>query len=200
MAYAYVVERDTKNMVSYSLETRLFQDGIIKIDTEIDSDLANEVQNQLLYLQSTLDPNSSNPADKTIKIYINSPGGSVYDGLGIYDMMQLLIKQGYIIETVNIGMAASMGALLLMAGSKGHRKSFPHSRIMVHELSSVAYGKASSMKDEMKEVEVLQKELDKIMEKHASEELIDLCTRKDYWMSAYEAANHGIIDEVVEIE
>lgn len=200
MAYAYVVERDTKNMVSYSLETRLFQDGIIKIDTEIDSDLANEVQNQLLYLQSTLDPNSFNPADKTIKIYINSPGGSVYDGLGIYDMMQLLIKQGYIIETVNIGMAASMGALLLMAGSKGHRKSFPHSRIMVHELSSVAYGKASSMKDEMKEVEVLQKELDKIMEKHASEELIDLCTRKDYWMSAYEAANHGIIDEVVEIE
>lgn len=199
MDYVNVIERDTKHMVSYNLGTRLFQDNIIKIDEEITPEVTNDVQNQLLYLQAKL-KDETLPEKKTIKIYINSPGGSVYDGLGIYDMMQLLIKQGYIIETVNTGMAASMGALLLMAGSKGHRKSLPHAHVMVHELSAVSYGKSSTMIDDMKQVEKLQEELNAIIKKHASEELITLCTRKDFWMNAKEAANYGIIDKVIDID
>lgn len=198
MDYVNVIERDTKHMVSYNLGTRLFQDNIIKIDEEITPELANDVINQLLYLQAKLKDETTTEG-RTIKIYINSPGGSVYDGLGIYDMMQLLIKQGYIIETVNTGLAASMGATLFMAGSKGHRKSLPHAHVMVHELSSVSYGKASTMVDDMKQIEKLQDKLNEITKKHASEELISLCTRKDFWMDAAEAKQYGIVDTIIEI-
>lgn len=186
----FVLEKDTKHISSYPLETRLLMDGILRIDQEINRETANSLINKLLYLKSTR-------TDKKITIFINSPGGSVYDGLGIYDMMQLLVKEGFEITTINCGMAASMAAILLMSGTK--RISMPHSRTMLHEVSSLSYGKTSSMKDDMKEMETLQNILNDLIKRHADERLISICDRKDFWMSAEEAKEYKMIDEIKQI-
>ena len=132
-----------------------------------------------------------------ITMYINTPGGSVYDGLGLYDLMQYAKKKNIIIRTVNIGKACSMGSILLMAGSKGYRESLPNCAIMIHEISTMDYGKTSELKDQMKELDRLQKIVNNIISECSDPKLIELSERKDLWLDANEALEYKIIDKII---
>lgn len=195
MTNVQVIEKGSDHMVGYSMETRLFMDNIIKIDEEITQETANAIQSQLIYLINKL----AGEPDAKITILINSPGGSVYDGLGIYDLIQKAQKEGIIVNTVNLGKACSMGSLLLMAGSPGYRESYPHARVMVHEASHYQYGKTSDLEDQMKEMKTLQNILNEIICRHASEKLTTDCLKTDLWMSAQEALDNNIIDKIKQI-
>ncbi len=185
----YIIEERQLNVASMDVFSRLMMDRIIFLGTPIDDYIANIIQAQLLFLEST-DPN------KDIQIYFNTPGGSVHAGLGIYDTMQYISPD---IATICTGMAASMGAVLLTAGSKGKRSALKHSRVMIHQPMGGAQGQASDIEITAREILKLKKELYDIIAKHAekSYEQVEHDADRDYWMTSQEAKDYGMIDEIL---
>jgi len=169
--------------------SRLMMDRIIFLGTGINDQVANIIQAQLLFLESV-------DAKKDIQIYMNSPGGSVYAGLGIYDTMQYINPDVAMICT---GMAASMGAVLLCAGTKGKRSALKHSRVMIHQPMGGTEGQASDMEITVREIQKLKKELYEIISNHSGQpfERVEKDGDRDYWMVAEEAKAYGMIDEVL---
>ncbi len=184
-----IIEERQLNVASMDVFSRLMMDRIIFLGVPIDDYVANIIQAQLLFLEST-DPT------KDIQIYFNTPGGSVHAGLGIYDTMQYI---GPDIATICTGMAASMGAVLLTAGSKGKRSALKHSRIMIHQPMGGAQGQATDMEITVREITKLKKELYEIIAKHSGNELerVEKDSDRDYWMTSEEAKAYGMIDEVL---
>ena len=189
-AIPYVVEQTGKGERSYDIYSRLLLDRIVFISGEVHDDMANAIVAQLLFLQSQ-DPK------KQINVYINSPGGSVTAGLAIYDTMQFLKCP---IATYCIGQAASMGAVLLTAGTKGLRHALPNARIMIHQPSGGAEGKATDIEITAKEILRLKEVLNGILAKHSGKKMADVVndTERDYFMSAEEAKEWGLIDKVID--
>ncbi|HET7631412.1 MAG TPA: ATP-dependent Clp endopeptidase proteolytic subunit ClpP [Gemmatimonadaceae bacterium] len=186
----YVIERSSRGERSYDIFSRLLMDRIIFLGTPVTDDVANIIIAQLLFLQA------DNP-ERDIHLYINSPGGSVSAGLAIYDTMQYLKAP---VETICMGMAASMGAFLLAAGSKGKRIALPHSRIMIHQPSqSGGGGTASDMEIQAREILYLRSKLNELMAKHTGQsiETIEKDTDRDRFMSAEEARDYGLVDTVI---
>ena len=185
----YIIEERQMNMVSMDVFSRLMMDRIIFLGTPIYDDVANIIQAQLLFLEST-DPN------KDIQIYLNTPGGSVTAGLGIYDTMQYIKPQ---VSTMCTGMAASMGAVLLTAGDKGKRSALKHSRIMIHEPIGGTGGQASDIEITAREIIKMKNELYDIIATHSGKSTKQVAkdADRDYWMTAEEAKEYGMIDEVM---
>lgn len=169
--------------------SRLMMDRVIFLGTDVNDYTANVIQAQLLYLDST-DPG------KDVSIYINSPGGSVYAGLGIYDTMQYISSD---VSTICTGMAASMAAVLLVAGEKGKRFALNHSRVMIHQPMGGAQGQASDIEITAREIQKLKKELYTIIANHSGQpfEKVERDSDRDYWMTAQEAKDYGMIDDVL---
>src|SRR5687768_11959098 len=189
MPVPYVVEQTHRGERSYDIYSRLLKDRIVMLGTEIDDDVANIIVAQLLFLESE-DP------DKDINIYINSPGGSVTAGLAIYDTMQY-VKPA--VSTICLGQAASMGAVLLLAGSKGKRFALPNSRIMIHQPLGGTRGQATDIEIHAREILRMRQRLNELIVKHTGQniERVDKDTERDFFMGAPEAKVYGIIDEVV---
>lgn len=185
----YIIEERQMNVSQLDVFSRLMMDRIIFLGTGVDDYVANIIQAQLLFLESV-------DASKDIQIYINSPGGSVYAGLGIYDTMQYVKPD---VATICTGMAASMGAVLLCAGVAGKRSALPHSRVMIHQPSGGAQGVATDMEINLKEMLKLKNELYEIIAKHSGQtiEKVYQDSERDYWMIADEAKEYGMIDEVL---
>lgn len=184
-----IVEERRMNAAIIDVFSRLMMDRIIFLGTGIDDYVANIVQAQLLFLQST-------DSKKDIMIYINSPGGSVYAGLGIYDTMQYINPD---VSTICTGLAASMGAVLLAAGHHGKRSALPHSRVMIHQPLGGAQGQASDIEITAREIQKLKKELYDILANHTGKDYDTIWkdSDRDYWMKADEAKEYGLIDEVL---
>ncbi len=184
-----IMEERQLNVTQMDVFSRLMMDRIIFLGTQIDDYTANVIQAQLLYLDSA-DPG------KDISIYFNTPGGSVYAGLGIYDTMQYI---GCDISTICTGMAASMGAVLLVAGTKGKRHALKHSRVMIHQPMGGAQGQASDIEITAREIQKLKKELYTIIADHSGNdyEKVWRDSDRDYWMTAEEARDYGMIDTVL---
>ena len=185
----YILEERQLNVTQMDVFSRLMMDRIIFLGTEINDYTANTIQAPLLYLDST-DPG------KDISIYINSPGGSVTAGLGIYDTMQFISSD---VATICTGMAASMGAVLLVAGQEGKRSALPHSRVMIHQPLGGVQGQASDIEIEAKEIQKFKKELYTIISNHSHTPYEKVWTDSDrnYWMTAEEAKEYGMIDAVL---
>ena len=185
----YVIERSSRGERSYDIFSRLLMDRIIFLGTPINDDVANIIIAQLLYLQA------DNP-DRDIHLYINSPGGSVSAGLAIYDTMQFLKSP---VNTICMGLAASMGAFLLAAGRKGKRLALPHSRIMIHQPSGGAQGTAADIEIQAKEILYLRHQMNELMSKHTGQPVdqIERDIVRDKFMSAPEAVAYGLIDQVI---
>ena len=185
----YIMEERQMNVTQLDVFSRLMMDRIIFLGTGIDDQIANIVQAQLLFLES-LD------ASKDIQIYVNSPGGGVYAGLGIYDTMQFIKPD---VATICTGMAASMGAVLLCAGAAGKRSALPHSRVMIHQTLGGESGQASDIEITAREIIKLKGELYEIIAKHSGQEIdkVHNDSDRDYWMIASEAKEYGMIDEVL---
>ncbi len=185
----YVIEERPGNFRAIDVFTRLISDRIIFLGMQVDDQISNIIIAQLLFLQSA-DPK------KDITMYINSPGGSVYAGLGMYDTMQYVNPD---VGTVCTGLAASMAAVLLGAGADGKRSALPHSRIMIHQPMSGMQGQASDMEISLKQTLSVKKDLYNILAKHTGQkyEKIEKDSDRDYWMNAEEAKEYKIIDEVL---
>ena len=183
-----LLEERQLNVTQMDVFSRLMMDRIIFMGTEVNDYTANVIQAQLLYLNSV-------DSDKDISIYLNTPGGSVYAGLGIYDTMQFVKSD---VATICTGMAASVGAVLLVAGAEGKRAALPHSRIMIHQPMGGAQGQASDMEITVKEILKLKKELYQIIADHSHNtiERIEKDSDRDYWMTAQEALDYGMIDRI----
>jgi len=184
-----IIEERQLNIATMDVFSRLMMDRIIFLGVPINDDVANIIQAQLLFLESS-DPS------KDIQIYLNTPGGSVYAGLGIYDTMQYISSD---VATICTGMAASMGAVLLTAGEKGKRTALPHSRVMIHQPMGGAEGQASDIEITTREILKLRDELYSIVAKHSGNpfERIQKDSDRDYWMTSQEAKDYGMIDEVL---
>ncbi|WP_454801978.1 ClpP family protease [Mucilaginibacter phyllosphaerae] len=184
-----IMEERQMNITQMDVFSRLMMDRIIFLGTAVDDQVANIIQAQLLFLQST-------DAKKDIQIYINSPGGSVYAGLGIYDTMQFISPD---VATICTGMAASMAQVLLCAGAKGKRAALPHSRIMMHQPSGGAQGMASDIEIAALQIAKMKQELAEITAKHTGQdyETVYRLSDRDHWMIAAEAQEFGMIDEVL---
>lgn len=191
MPVPYVIEQTHRGERTYDIYSRLLKDRIILLGTEIDDDVANAIVAQMLFLESE-DP------DKEINVYVNSPGGSVTAGLAIYDTMQYVRPP---VATICVGQAASMGAVLLLAGAKGKRQALPNSRIMVHQPMGGARGQASDVEIHAREILRMRAMLNDLIAKHTGQSLerVEKDTDRDYFMSAQEAKTYGIIDEVVSV-
>src|SRR5665647_343788 len=185
----YIIEERQLNVASMDVFSRLMMDRIIFLGTPIDDYIANIVQAQLLFLES------AGPS-KDIQIYFNTPGGSVHAGLGIYDTMQYISSD---IATICTGMAASMGAVLLTAGTKGKRSALQHSRVMIHQPMGGAQGQASDIEITAREITKLKKELYDIIAHHSgkSYKQVEKDADRDYWMTSTEAKEYGMIDKAV---
>jgi ATP-dependent Clp protease protease subunit len=185
-----VIEERNMPFREVDVFSRLMADRIIFLGTEIDDYIANIIQAQLLFLESA-------DSNKDIQIYINSPGGSVYAGLGIYDTMQYINPD---VATICTGMAASMGAVLLCAGQKGKRTGLKHSRVMIHQPLGGARGQASDIEITAREIQKLKKELYDIIATHSGQTYDKVWgdSDRDYWMIAQEAKEYGMIDEVLD--
>src|SRR5574344_292074 len=185
----YILEERQLNVTQMDVFSRLMMDRIIFLGTQIDDYTANTLQAQLLYLDS-VDPG------KDISIYINSPGGSVYAGLGIYDTMQFISSD---VATICTGMAASMAAVLLVAGTEKKRSALPHSRVMIHQPMGGIQGQASDIEITAREIQKIKKELYEIIASHSEQdyEKVWADSARDYWMTAEEALQYGMIDEVL---
>jgi len=186
----YILEERTLNVTQMDVFSRLMMDRIIFLGTEIDDYAANTLQAQLLYLDS-VDPG------KDISIYLNSPGGSVSAGLGIYDTMQFITSD---VATICTGMAASMAAVLLVSGKEGKRSALPHSRVMIHQPLGGVQGQASDIEIEAKEIMKYKNELYNIIAKHSHQPFDKVWADSDrnYWMTAEEAKAYGMVDNVLE--
>jgi len=187
-----IIEERQLNVASMDVFSRLMMDRIIFLGMPIDDYVANVIQAQLLYLDST-DPG------KDIQIYFNSPGGAVHAGLGIYDTMQYISSE---IATICTGMAASMSAVLLCAGQKGKRSALKHSRVMIHQPMGGTQGQASDIEITTREILKLRTELYKIIADHTGKDIkkVEKDSDRDYWMNAQEALEYGMVDEVLERE
>jgi ATP-dependent Clp protease protease subunit len=185
----YILEERQLNVTQLDVFSRLMMDRIIFLGTEVNDYTANVLQAQMLYLDSV-------DSGKDISIYINSPGGSVYAGLGIYDTMQFINSD---VQTLCTGMAASMAAVLLVAGAKGKRSALPHSRVMIHQPMGGAQGQASDIEITAREIQKLKKELYTIIAEHSGQpfDKVWADSDRDYWMTAEEAAQYGMIDQVL---
>lgn len=185
-----IIEERQLNVASMDVFSRLMMDRIIFLGLPIDDYVANVIQAQLLYLDST-DPG------KDIQIYFNSPGGSVHAGLGIYDTMQYVSSD---IATICTGMAASMAAVLLSAGAKGKRSALTHSRVMIHQPMGGTQGQASDIEITTREILKLRTELYKIISVHSGKPFkeVEKDSDRDYWMTSKEALDYGMVDEVLE--
>jgi ATP-dependent Clp protease, proteolytic subunit ClpP len=185
----YILEERQLNVTQMDVFSRLMMDRIIFLGTPIDDNTANILQAQLLYLDST-------DSGKDISIYVNSPGGSVYAGLGIYDTMQFIQSP---VATICTGMAASMAAVLLVAGAEGKRSALPHSRVMIHQPLGGAQGQASDIEITAREIMKLKKELYTIISEHSHTDFDKVWadSDRDYWMTAEEAKEYGMIDRVL---
>ena len=185
----YILEERQLNVQPLDVFSRLMVDRIIFMGTAIDDYVANIIQAQLLFLESA-------DASKDIQIYVNSPGGGVYAGLGIYDTMQYITPR---VATICTGMAASMAAVLLCAGEKGMRTGLKHSRVMIHQPMGGAQGQASDIEITAKEIQKLKKELYEIIAQHSGKkyETVWEDGDRDYWMTSDEAKKYGMIDEVL---
>ena len=183
-----ILEERQLNVTQMDVFSRLMMDRIIFLGTEVNDYTANVIQAQLLYLDSV-------DSDKDISIYLNTPGGSVYAGLGIYDTMQFVKSR---VATICTGMAASMGAVLLVAGEKGMRAALPHSRVMIHQPMGGIQGQASDIEITAKEILKLKDELYQIISDHSGQSMdkIRQDADRDYWMTAAEAQEYGMIDKV----
>ena len=186
-----IIEERQLNIATMDVFSRLMMDRIIFLGVPIDDYVSNIVQAQLLFLESTT-------PSKEIQIYLNTPGGSVYAGLGIYDTMQYISSS---VSTICTGLAASMGAVLLCAGAEGHRSALPHSRVMIHQPMGGAEGQASDIEITAKEILKLRTELYEIIARHSGNTMkrIEKDANRDYWMTAEEAKEYGMIDEVLVI-
>lgn len=184
-----ILEERQLNVTQMDVFSRLMMDRIIFLGTQVDDYTANVIQAQLLFLDSA-DPG------KDISIYLNTPGGSVYAGLGIYDTMQFI---GADVATICTGMAASMGAVLLVAGTKGKRSALKHSRVMIHQPMGGAQGQASDIEITAREIQKLKKELYSIIADHSGNayDKIAADSDRDYWMTSAEALEYGMIDRVL---
>ncbi|GAA3556400.1 ATP-dependent Clp endopeptidase proteolytic subunit ClpP [Snuella lapsa] len=184
-----IIEERQLNVAIFDVFSRLMMDRIIFMGTAINDQVANIIQAQLLFLEST-------DSSKDIQIYINSPGGSVYAGLGIYDTMQFIKPD---VATICTGMAASMGAVLLCAGAKGKRSGLTHSRVMIHQPLGGAQGQASDIEITAREILILKEELYKIISNHTGQDYDKIYqdSDRDYWMKADKAKEYGMIDEIL---
>ena len=185
----YILEERQLNVTQMDVFSRLMMDRIIFLGTQIDDYTANTLQAQLLYLDQA-------DQGKDINIYINSPGGSVHAGLGIYDPMQFIKSD---VSTICTGMAASMAAVLLVAGQEGKRSALPHSRVMIHQPMGGAQGQASDIEITAREIQKLKKELYTIIAEHSHQpyDKVWADSDRDYWMTAEEAREYGMIDQVL---
>ena len=185
----YIIEERQLNVAQMDVFSRLMMDRIIFLGTGIDDYVANIIQAQLLFLESV-------DSSKDISIYINSPGGGVYAGLGIYDTMQYIKPD---VATICTGMAASMGAVLMCAGAAGKRSALKHARVMIHQPLGGAQGQASDIEITAREIQKLKKELYDIIATHSNQtyEKVWADSDRDYWMKADEAKAYGMIDEVL---
>jgi len=184
-----VIESDGRVERAFDIYSRLLKDRIIFLGTDVNSHTANLVVAQLLFLQSE-------DAKKDIYLYINSPGGSVYDGMAIYDTMNYIKND---VSTVGIGLQASMGAFLLSSGTKGKRSLLPNSKVMIHQPSSGTRGKVTDMEIDLKETIEVRKLLNEILAKNTGQKLsqIEKDVDRDYWMTAAEAKKYGIVDKII---
>ena len=184
-----IIEERQLNVASMDVFSRLMMDRIIFLGVPINDDVANIIQAQLLFLDST-------DSTKDVQIYLNTPGGSVYAGLGIYDTMQIINSD---VATICTGMAASMGAVLLTAGAAGKRSALTHSRVMIHQPMGGAEGQASDIEITAREIVKLKKELYEIISLHSHQPLekIEKDSDRDHWMNSFEAKEYGMIDEVL---
>lgn len=185
-----VIEQSGRGERAFDIYSRLLRERIIFLGQAIDSDLANLVVAQMLYLEAE-DP------EKDIYVYINSPGGSVMAGLGIYDTMNHIRPD---VCTICVGLAASMGAFLLSAGTKGKRMSLPHSRIMIHQPLGGAQGQATDIEIQAKEILYLKQQLNQALANHTGQPLERIAedTERDFYMSAHDAMQYGLIDQVID--
>ena len=186
----YILEERQLNVTQMDVFSRLMMDRIIFLGTQVTDQSSNIIEAQMLYLDS-VDP------EKDISLYINSPGGSVYAGLGIYDTMQYISSD---VSTICTGMAASMAAVLLVAGEKGKRFALPHSRVMIHQPMGGIQGQASDIEITAREIIRLKEELYKIISSHSGQpfEKVEADSDRDYWMIAAEAKEYGMIDSILE--
>lgn len=186
----YIIERSSRGERTYDIFSRLLMDRIVFLGTPINDDVANIVIAQLLFLQA------DNP-ERDIYLYINSPGGVVSSGMAIYDTMQFMTAP---VNTICMGMAASMGSFLLAAGTKGKRSALPHARIMIHQPSGGASGSAADIEIQAREILYLRQQLNEILAKHSGQtvERIEQDADRDRFMSAEDAVTYGIIDKVVQ--
>jgi ATP-dependent Clp protease, protease subunit len=185
-----VVEQTSRGERAFDIYSRLLNERIVFLGTPVTEDVANLVVAQLLHLESE-DP------DKDISIYVNSPGGSVYAGLAIYDTMQFIKPD---VQTICVGVAMSMGALLLAGGASGKRLALPNSKILIHQLSGGFEGQATDIEIHAKEIIDVRRRLDEIIAKHTGQPLEKVAkdTDRDYFMSAEEAKEYSIVDRVIE--
>jgi ATP-dependent Clp protease protease subunit len=184
-----VVEQTSRGERAFDIYSRLLNERIVFLGTPVTDDIANLVVAQLLHLESD-DP------DKDISLYINSPGGSVYAGLAIYDTMQFIKPD---VQTICVGIAMSMGALLLAGGSAEKRMALPNAKILIHQVSSAFQGQASDIEIHAKEIIDVRRRLDEILAKHTGQDLdkVSRDTERDYFMSAEEAKDYNLIDRVI---
>ncbi|WGH25557.1 MAG: ATP-dependent Clp protease proteolytic subunit [Candidatus Shikimatogenerans bostrichidophilus] len=185
----YILDKKRENLTQIDVFSKLITNRIIFIGTEINSYVSNIIQSQLLFLDSV--------NNKTIKIYINSPGGDIYSGLGIYDTMQLIKSK---ISTTCVGLAASMAAILLCSGQKGKRYSLKHSRIMIHQpVANNIHGQESDIEIKAKEIKKLKNELYKIISYHTQKKIkkIKKDADRDFWMTSKKAKKYGMIDKIL---
>lgn len=189
MTRSVIEERPTR-FAEIDVFSRLIMDRIIFLGMQVEENIANIITAQLLFLESV-------DSKKDIMMYVNSPGGSVYAGLGMYDTMQFV---GPDVCTICTGMAASMGAVLLTAGAPGKRSALPHARIMIHQPSGGMQGQSRDMEITLKQMQELRKDLYNILSKHSGKpyDQIEKDSDRDYWMRAAEAKEYGLIDEVLE--
>ncbi len=185
----YIIEERVKNITMMDVYSRLMMDRIIFLGYPVSDEVANIINAQLLFLEST-------ERNRDIQLYINSPGGSVYAGLGIYDTMQFISPD---VATICVGMAGSMSAILLAAGTEGKRTALKHSRVMIHQPSGAIGGQASDIEITVNEIKKLKSELYEILSVHSGnpvEQVEEDCAR-DYWLTAPEAKAYGLVDEVL---
>ena len=189
LSMPYVIEQSSRGERSYDIYSRLLQDRIIFLSEEVNSTTASLVIAQLLYLDSV-------DKDKDIAFYINSPGGSISDGLGIYDTMQMVHAD---VATYCVGMAASMGAFLLAGGAKGKRYILPNAEVMIHQPSGGMQGQATDIKIQAEHIARIKKRMNQLLSENTGKELsvIEQDTERDNWMTAEEAVAYGIVDSII---
>jgi ATP-dependent Clp protease, protease subunit len=185
-----VVEQTSRGERAFDIYSRLLNERIVFLGTPVTDEIANLIVAQLLHLQAE-DP------DKDISLYINSPGGSVYAGLAIYDTIQYIKPD---VQTICVGIAMSMGALLLAGGAEGKRMSLPNAKILIHQVSSGFQGQATDIEIHAREIIDVRKRLDKIISKHTGQDFdkVTRDTERDYFMSSEEAKEYGLIDRIIE--